>query len=144
MRSEFQQCGGADAGALQDGRRMDRARGEDHLADGARRKRLAVDLDLDAADMRPIALELELRHQGVADDREVGATARRLQVAVVGRDADPRAAVDRIGQAPVPFGRVVVLAPAVTEPDGRLFQRAIHRPPVGDGRAIDRDRPLFP
>ena len=119
---------------------MDGARGQDHLAGGARRERLAVDLDLDAADMRAVAFELELRHQGMADDGEVGAAARRLEVAVVGRDADAGAAVDRIRRRAGSLGRVVILAPAVAETDGGVFQGAIDRAPVGDGRAIDRDR----
>ena len=76
----------------------------------------------------------------MADDREVLPAARRLEIAVVGRDADTRPAVDRIGRGAGSLRRVVVLAPAVAERDRGILQRAVDPAPIGDGRAIDRDR----
>ena len=71
---------------------------------------------------------------------QVGAAARRLEIAVVGRDAHAGAAVDRVGRDAGALGRVVVVAPAVAEARAASHQGAIDSAPVLDRRAIDRDR----
>ena len=130
----------ADAGALQHRRRMDRAGAQQHLAPRPHVAALAADRDANAVGMSAIALERQAVDDRVADDGEVGPPARRLEVAVVGRDAQARAAVDRVGRDAGAFGRVVVGAPAVAEAEACLHHRAVDMAPRLDRRAIDRDR----
>ncbi len=90
--------------------------------------------------VRPVALHLQRRHQRLADDLEIAAPPRGLQIAVVGRHPAPGDAVDRIGRGTSAGRRVMVLAPAIAEADGGLHQRPIHTPPRLRRRPIDRDR----
>ena len=88
---------------------------------------------------------IALECQAVDDRRcptigEVGPAARRLEIAVVGRDAQARAAVDGVGRDAGAFRRVVVGAPAIAEGETRLHHRAVDMAPCLDRRAIDRDR----
>ena len=78
--------GVADAGELQQLRRVDRAAAEDHLA---RADRLAADLDADGAR----ALEHDAVDERAAAHLEVRALHHRMQVRA--RRAQPAAAVDR-------------------------------------------------
>src|SRR5471032_2457094 len=119
---------------------MDRAGAQQDLAAGAYRALLAADRDLHAVGMGAVALELQGVDDRIADDGEVGPAARGLEIAVVGRDAQAIAAVDRVGRGAGAFGRVVVLAPAVAQADRGLHHRAVGRTPRLDGRAIDGDR----
>ncbi len=134
----------ADAGALQDRRRVDRPGAQDHLA-------RARGVWTSAADAHPHARwraggcpPSQRLDQRAADDRQVGAAAGRLQVAVVGGHAPPVDAVDRVGRRAGPVGRVVVLAPAVAQAQRGLAQRAVHAAPGLERRAVDRDRPASP
>ena len=133
----FKQAARPDAGALQDRRRMDRAGRQDHLAPRPHRFALAAHLHAHAVGMRAIAFEGQRVDHRVADDREVGAVARRFEVSVVDRDAQALAAVDRVGRHAGPLRRVVVVAPAVAQRHRRLHQGAVDMAPLLD-RARDR------
>ncbi len=133
----------ADAGALQDRRRMDGAGREDHLASRPHGPPLTADPHRNAGDMRAIALELQRIDQRLAHDRQVGPMPRRFEIAVVGRDAQARAAVDGIGRGAGALGRVVILAPAVAQADRSLHQGPVGGPPILDRRAIDGNGPVL-
>src|SRR5918994_6153635 len=136
----FQQAPRPDARTLQDRRRVDRASRQDDLAPRPYRFALAAYLYADAVGMRAIAFEAERVDHGIADDRQVGAVARRLEVSVVDRDAQALGVVDRVGRHAGSLRRVVVVAPAVAQRHRRFHQGAVDVAPLRDGRAIDRDR----
>src|SRR5918995_2648261 len=136
----FQQAPRPDARALQDRRRVDRASRQDHLAPRPYRFALAAYLYADAFGMGAIAFEGERVDHGIADDRQVGAVARRFEVTVIDRNAQALSAVDRVGRHAGSLRRVVVVAPAVAQRHRRFHQSAVDVAPLLDGRAIDRDR----
>ena len=70
-----------------------------------------------------------------AEDPQVCALACRLQVRVVGRDPGTVARVEAERRHAGRGGSVVVLAPAVSEPEGRLGERVVGRPPRRRGAA---------
>ena len=116
---------------------MDGASRQDNLAACSDVSRLAAHIDVHATDMRAIALELQRVDDRLTDDREVGAPTRRLEIAVVGRDAQPLSAVDRVGSDAGASRCIVVFAPRIAETQRRLSQRPVDRAPLIDGRAID-------
>ena len=136
----LQQRRGTDAGALQDGRRVNGAGAEDHLAPRRRRVRLAVHADPDRAGVQPVAFEFYSFDQRMADDVEIVAAARRLQIAVIGGDAASSLAVDGVGRDAGPRGRIVVVVPAIAEAERGLAQRPVDVAPIRHRSAIDRDR----
>src|SRR6266849_4394609 len=128
--------GWADSRAHKDCRRMDRACAEDDLA--------PFDIapfvsDSYAHRNRIHSVELDAIDQCVTDDREIGAVARRLQVGVVGRDANAVAAVDRVRRYAGTRRRGMVLGPSVAERDCRIGQRLVNRAPALARRTVGRD-----
>ena len=90
--------------------------------------------------MEPVALEFDALHQGIADNPQILAAARGLQIAVIGGDAAPGLAVDGVGRNAGSGRCVVVVAPAIAETQRGLTQRAIDISPIRHRRAIHRDR----
>ena len=80
-----QQIGRADAGQLQQLRRVERAAREDHLGVRARRVRRAVLAVFDADRAAP--LEQDARGQRIRHHREIAALARGREIAARGRPA---------------------------------------------------------
>src|SRR5216683_5271239 len=95
-------------------RRMDRARAEDDLAPFDTAPFVS---DSYAHRNRVRAVKVDAINQRVTDFLEIGAVARRLQVGVVGRDANAVAAVDRVRRYAGARRRVMVLGPSVAERD---------------------------
>jgi hypothetical protein len=136
----LQQGDGPDAGALQDGRRMDGAGTENYIMGRARRAGLAVHADPDAAGVQPVAFKGDGVDQGIADDVEIGAATRRLQIAVIGGDPQSGLAVDGIGRDAGAGRRVVILTPAIAESERGRAQRPVDIAPIRDRSSIHRDR----
>src|SRR5216683_2836266 len=103
---------GADSRAHKDSRRMDRAGAEDDLA--------PLDVapfvsDSYAHRNRIRAVKINAINQRVTHYLEIGAVARRLQVCVVGGDANAVAAVDGVRRHAGARWRVMVVRPSVAE-----------------------------
>ena len=74
----------------------------------------------------------------VAADLQIRPAARRLEIAVVGRDAHAVTAVDGVAADPVGFGRVEVVRPGIAEAEGRVAAgpgRPGPSAPAGRGRS---------
>ena len=119
---------------------MDGAGAENHRTRRAGRVGLAVHADPDAAGVQPVAFEGDDVDQGMTDDVEVGAAARRLQIAVIGGDPQSGLAVDGVGRDAGAGRRVVILTPAITEGERGRAQRPVDIPPIRDRSSIHRDR----
>ncbi len=72
--------------------------------------------------------------------RQVRTIARRFEIAVVGRYASSRRAVDRQRRNAGRVGRVQVGVPRVTEVEAGVQQRLIDLAPLRDRRPVDCDR----
>jgi hypothetical protein len=81
-------------------------------------------------------------HGGAAEDPQIRALARRLQVGVVGRDPGAVVRVEPELRDPGGVGRVVVFAPRMSEAERSIRERVVGRPPRLARQALHRDRPV--
>ena len=116
---------------------MDRA-GAEHHATGANVDALPADAGPNAGGAA--RFDEHLVHKRRAEDPQVCALACRLQVRIVGGDPGTVARVEAERRHAGGGGSVVVLAPAVSEPEGRFGERVVGRPPLVAGHPLDRDR----
>ena len=116
---------------------------------GAQHDALGTDIEPVVLDAGPNAggttrLDEHPVHSGAADDTQVRALARRLQVGVVGRDPGAVARVEPEWRDPRGGGRVVVFAPRIAESERSIRERVVCRPPRFARQALNRDRPVRP
>ena len=127
----------ADAGPHQDGRAVD-GTGAEH--DLGRRDLLPCVAEAHAHAAGARAVEQYAIDQRTAADREVRPAARGFEVAVIGGDAPAIAQVDRVAGNALALRRVEVGLPAIPRCQRRVAQADIHRAPLRDRHAEDRQR----
>jgi hypothetical protein len=114
---------------------------------GAQHDALGTDVEPVVLDAGPNAggttrLDEHPVHSGAADDTQVCAPARRLQVGVVGRDPGAVARVEPEWRDPRRGGRVVVVGPRIADAERSVRERVVCRPPPFARQALNRDRPF--
>jgi hypothetical protein len=86
------------------------------------------------------SLELHAIHQCVAANREIGALARRFQIAIVRGHAGSSTAVHRPRRDPGTVWGIVVLGPPIAQLKCSGAEGTIHDAPLVKRGAIDWDR----
>ena len=100
----------------------------------------ALPFDVNTKAGRPAVADQHAIDQRVPANLEIGTAARRLEIALVGRDAAAVAAVDGIAGDALAIRTVEVGAPGIAARQRRIAQAAIDRAPLLGRSAIDRQR----